>query len=244
MTRVGVITQARMTSTRLPGKVLLEAGGASVLSHHIHRLAWAGYPVFVATTSNAADDAIVSAAKESGADGVSRGSEQDVLSRFADAAAAFDLDVVVRVTSDCPLIDGGIVRRGVEEYIELGDPRAFVSNTLDRTFPRGFDFEIFGAELLREANRLADSPAEREHVTPYMYVAGRSETNLHSIQRATDASRFRLTLDTPDDWAVISRLISDYSAHLLSGDRIIDLLEEHSDIARLNADVPQKIVGA
>jgi spore coat polysaccharide biosynthesis protein SpsF len=229
-----------MTSTRLPGKVMLEAGGATVLAHHVHRLGWSGYPVFVATTTNAADDSVVSASLDSGAAGVSRGSEHDVLSRFAEAARNFDLDVVVRVTSDCPLIDGEIVRQGVEEYLERVDPRAFVSNTLDRTYPRGFDFEVFGAELLYEADRLAHSSAEREHVTPYMYVGGGSGVNLRSIRRTVDASRFRLTLDTPDDWAVISQLIDGHSAHLMTGDQIVELLEDHPEIARMNADVSQK----
>jgi spore coat polysaccharide biosynthesis protein SpsF len=233
-----------MASTRLPGKVMLEAGGANVLTHHVHRLSWAGYPVFVATTTGAADDVIATAARDAGAAGASRGSEHDVLSRFADAARTFHLDVVVRVTSDCPLIDGGIVRQGVEEYLALKDPRAFLSNTLDRTYPRGFDFEVFSAELLYEADRLGVSPAEREHVTPYMYIGGASRINLRSIRRSSDASQYRLTLDTSDDWVVISRLINDHSAHLMTGDQIIDLLGLHPDIARLNADVPQKKLDA
>ena len=240
MTRIGVVSQARMTSTRLPGKVLLEAGGASVLTHHITRLSRSGFPVFVATTTNASDDVLVSASLEAGAAAVSRGSESDVLSRYAEAAATFELDVIVRVTSDCPLIDGELVRRGVRDYMALGDPRAFVSNTIDRTYPRGFDFEVFGADLLFEADRLARSANEREHVTPYMYVGDSRRAHVRSVVRKSNASRFRVTLDTRADWDLIARLINDYAAHLMSGDEIVALLEQHPEIAGINASVTQK----
>src|SRR5690606_18445145 len=112
VTRVGIITQARMTSTRLPGKVLTRIGGKSALEHHLDRLREADAPVIVATTTNASDDPLADRAESLGYS-VFRGSEHDVLSRFAGAAREHALDVVVRVTSDCPLIDGDLVNRGI-----------------------------------------------------------------------------------------------------------------------------------
>ena len=156
MTRVGVITQARTTSTRLPGKVLLEVGGRTLLDHHLDRLATSGLGVYVATTVNATDDGIVELARRRGV-GVHRGSEDDVLARYHECAVANDLDVVVRVTSDCPLIDGRVIAEGVAEFLRQDDPRLYLSNVVARTFPRGFDFEIFGAPLLAEAGLMSQN---------------------------------------------------------------------------------------
>ena len=152
MTRIGIITQARMTSSRLPGKVLLEAGGRSMLAHHLERLRPGGERVIVATTVNAVDDPLVETATAHGA-GVFRGDENDVLARFVGAAEAEDIDVIVRVTSDCPLIDPALIRRGIDKFLELDEPLAHVSNVLKRTYPRGFDFEVFSAAALRDAAR-------------------------------------------------------------------------------------------
>ena len=114
MSRTGVVTQARTTSTRLPGKVLIEVGGRTLLDHHLDRLEAAGLEVYVATTSNAADDPIVDLAERRGL-AVHRGSEHDVLARFAGLVREFGLDTVVRVTSDCPLIDGGLVAGAISD---------------------------------------------------------------------------------------------------------------------------------
>lgn len=236
LAHVGVITQARMTSTRLPGKVLMTAGGRSMLAHQVTRLQRAGLPVYVATTTNAADDPIVAAAADLGVP-VHRGSEDDVLGRYVGAVQEFGLESVVRVTSDCPLIDGAVVARGVAVFEAAGDPRLYVSNTQPRSFPRGFELEVFSAEALLEADRDAHSPAEREHVTPYLY-SGRFP--MRSVQRAGDASRFRVTLDTPEDLIVITRLIEEHGAADLDAEAIISVLEAHPDLVAINAHVQQK----
>ncbi len=238
MTRIGVVTQARMTSTRLPGKVLLEAGGTSMLHHHLCRLLHANLPVYVATTRNAADDRVVEVSQGIGVEAF-RGSEGDVLARYVGAVEKFGLDVVVRVTSDCPLIDGNLVRLGINTFVELREPRLYVSNVLKRTYPRGFDFEVFSADALLEAHKYAQLPAEREHVTPYLY-AGRTNVFTRDIVRPKDASRFRVTLDTPDDLELIRRLIEDYSAADLDAEGIIAILEDRPELSAINAHVDQK----
>lgn len=237
--KLGVITQARMTSTRLPGKVLMTAGGRTMLAHHVMRLQRAGLPVYVATTTNATDDPIVAAATELGVP-VHRGSEDDVLARFAGTIAEFDLDTVVRVTSDCPLIDGALVAKGVREFVDASDPNLYVSNTLERSYPRGFDFEVFSAAALLEAARLADQPAEREHVTPYLYANRSGRMAIRSMRRAGDASSYRITLDTADDFHLLRKLIEIHHAADLDAEGIIAVLESRPRLANINAHVEQK----
>lgn len=234
---VGVITQARMTSTRLPGKVLMEAGGVSMLAHHVRRLQRAALPVYLATTTNATDDPIVAAAAQLGVP-VHRGSEDDVLARFAGAIAEFGLDIIVRVTSDCPLIDGALVAQGVAAYEDASDPDLYLSNTLERSYPRGLDYEVFSAHALLEAHHNATAPAEREHVTPYLYTG--ASYPKRSVRRHGDASHYRITLDTADDFELIRRLIEDFGAADLDAEGIIAVLDAHPQLARINAHVEQK----
>lgn len=241
MSRVGIITQARTTSSRLPGKILLNVGGKSILQHHLDRLKWARLPVYVATTLNDADGAVVSQAAALGVP-TYRGSEQDVLSRFAGAAEEFGLDVVVRVTSDCPLIDGALVRSGVDAFMERDEIDLYLSNTLERTYPRGFDFEVFSADLLREANLVATRGAEREHVTPYMYWGPRTRAKVVQFTRAGDSSAFRLTLDTAADLAVLTSLIEQHGADSLKVEEIIALLRGEPALAAINSHIPQKVL--
>jgi spore coat polysaccharide biosynthesis protein SpsF len=239
LTKIGIITQARMTSTRLPGKVLLSAGGRTMLEHHIDRLGAAGVPVIIATTVNETDDVIVEEAERLGAR-VFRGSEADVLSRFAGAAESLHLDAVVRVTSDCPLIDGDVIRRGIDAFLALDDPDAYVSNTLERTFPRGFDFEVFSTKALREANANATSASDREHVTPYINQNRSGHSTISSVRRGADASRYRVTLDTQEDFALIRTLIEDHDAAKLPADGIVSVLDQHPELVALNANIEQK----
>lgn len=245
--KVGVITQARTTSTRLPGKVLLEADGRTLLDHHLDRLQAAGLDVYVATTVNATDDPIVALA--TGRDlPVHRGSEDDVLARFTGCIEEHDLDVVVRVTSDCPLIDGGLVRRAIELFVQAEDPWLYLSNGLERTYPRGLDFEVFSAEALLDAGRSATEQPQREHVTPYLYANGSGRMTLRNVAREPDgkdrdASAYRVTLDTADDLTVIRSLFEEHDAAGLDAEGIIAVLDAHPDLVAINAHIEQKKLG-
>jgi spore coat polysaccharide biosynthesis protein SpsF len=242
MTRVGIITQARTTSTRLPRKVLLPIGGRTVLDHHLDRLVRSGLPVLVATTTNETDDEIEALASGRGL-AVHRGSESDVLSRFAECAAEHSLDVVVRVTSDCPLIDGALIADAVREWIAAEDPRLYLSNTVTRTFPRGFDFEVFSGEALAEADAQATSPAEREHVTPWMYAEPADRFHVRGLSWPSDKSSYRITLDTTEDLELVRRLVEEHHAESLSCAEIIGVLDAHPELAEINRHVEQKKLG-
>jgi spore coat polysaccharide biosynthesis protein SpsF len=202
---VTAVVQARMGSTRLPGKVLRTLGDTTVLGHVLRRLqACASLTrIVVATTRDAVDDAVC---REAAAHRilVTRGSEADVLGRFAQAFDEHGGDVGVRVTSDCPLVDPELVDRGVRRFIAGDPPPDYLSNSLRRTYPRGYDFEVFAVGALRAAAREAATESEREHVTPFLYRHPdrfRLESFERSDPRAT--AEWRLTLDTPEDWDVI-----------------------------------------
>ncbi len=245
MDRVGVVTQARTGSTRLPGKVLIEVAGRTMLDHHLDRLVAAGLDVYVATTGNASDDRVADLALGRGI-AVFRGSEEDVLSRFAGCARAHDLDVVVRVTSDCPLIDGRVVADGVTRFLQLREQHGddvYLSNTLERTYPRGFDFEVVAASALQRADREATASRDREHVTPWLYAGPHRLSHLVQVRRAVDRSSYRVTLDTAEDLELIRRLLEEHDAAGLDCSGVIDVLDSHPELVALNADVAQRDLG-
>lgn len=241
MNRVAVVVQARMTSTRLPGKVLLSLSGKSVLQHHLDRLTTSGLNTIVATTSESSDDPIVEFCAAKGIQYV-RGSEQDVLSRYALAASNYDLDMIVRTTSDCPLIDGQLVAAAVDEYARADEPWLYLSNTLERTYPRGLDFEIFSRTMLDVASTSATTSSQREHVTPYFYTGVDSRIRTRSFKAAVDNSDIRMTLDTPEDYQFFATLFARYQGNLQETASIVDFLRNHPEITSINQDIVQKSI--
>lgn len=228
-----------MTSTRLPGKVLRAVAGQPLLHYHVARLQASGLPLYLAITDQPTDDALADYAVANGLP-YFRGSEDDVLARFQQCAAAHHLDVIVRVTSDCPLLDGALIAAAVQEYRAVDNPRLYLSNVLERTFPRGFDFEVFSRELLDEATAQATLPSEREHVTPYIHQNRSGRVQFRHITRSGDRSAYRLTVDTADDFELIRQLIEDYDAATLPADALIALLDAHPELVALNAHIEQK----
>ncbi|WP_026464836.1 cytidylyltransferase domain-containing protein [Adhaeribacter aquaticus] len=237
--KIGIITQARMTSSRLPGKVLLPVNNIPVLQYHLQRLQESKLPIFIATTINATDDPIVAFAEQQNIP-VFRGDEQNVLSRYYGCAIEHQLDIIIRVTSDCPLIDGNIIATAAQEYVKKKDNFLYLSNCLERTFPRGFDFEIFSFTLLKEAFQQAKLPAELEHVTPYINQNKSGRVHFQHVTQEKDKSHYRITLDTPEDFELIKILIEQYQAHNLPVAEIIQILDNHPELVEINAQVEQK----
>ncbi|MFI5219121.1 MAG: cytidylyltransferase domain-containing protein [Bacteroidia bacterium] len=225
--KTGIITQARTTSTRLPGKVLLEVNGKTLLQHHIERLAWSNLPMYVATTVNKTDDSISEFCKNAGID-YFRGDEKNVLSRFYLCALHFRLDVIVRVTSDCPLIDGGLISKAMQQYLAWNDMNIYYSNCLQRTFPRGFDFEIFSFSALDDAYQNAKEPYDLEHVTPFINHNKSEKIQLKHFLNDTDESRFNISVDTSGDFDRVKKLISEFNCEKKSAAEIIAVLSSAS----------------
>jgi spore coat polysaccharide biosynthesis protein SpsF len=197
--KVAVIVQARMSSSRLPGKVLLPLAGAPALARMMERVARVrGVAAsLVATSDRRDDDAIVRCAERFGFE-VRRGPLDDVLARV-DRAVPRGCDVVVRLTADCPLVDPALVERHLARYARARSPAGYVTNAVVRTQPDGLDVEVVSRALLRRAARLARDPYDREHVLPWV----RRRARLLPVTQATDLSGLRWTLDTRADYRVI-----------------------------------------
>ncbi len=152
MKKVGIVSQVRMTSTRLPGKVLLLVNNVPLLKYHTDRLRQSGFPIFLATTINPTDDVIAEFAINENL-GWYRGDESHVLSRYYETAKTNGLEVIVRVTSDCPFVDGTLIKKTVDQYLQKNDDHLYLSNTVIRSYPRGLDFEIFFIPVTRRSGR-------------------------------------------------------------------------------------------
>ena len=205
-----LITQARTGSTRLPGKVLMEINETPLLKIHLDRLKKSKKvdKIIVATTDNEADNIIEDLATEWGYE-VFRGSENDVLDRFYQAVKKITPSWVVRVTSDCPLIDPMLVDK-VIEVTQLKN-KDYGSNVIDETFPDGQDVEVFKFSALEMAWKCAKKESDREHVTPYIRnnsnLKGESVFSSLSYKNDFDYSKIRITVDEPDDFELINKII-------------------------------------
>lgn len=244
----GIVVQARIGSTRLPGKVLLPLQGDTVLGHLVGRLGRCERVdrIVIATTELPADDAVEAEARRLGVESM-RGSETDLLDRHAAAAGRFGIDPVVRITSDCPLADPAVVDAAVARFLGArAEGRAvdIVTNTREgrRTYPRGLDVEVVRRELLEKARGLVppDAP-EREHATLWFYRHPEG-LDIEDLVAATDASAHRWTLDTPEDLELIRRVYAELYPRKPAFDTadVLRLLAERPEIAALNAGVRQK----
>lgn len=239
--KVGIISQARMTSTRLPGKILKKVNGITLLECHIQRLKAANALCIIATTDNVADDPVIELCGRLGVP-TYRGSENDVLERYYKTAQEYSLDVIVRVTSDCPLIDGHLVEKGIQDYLAANDDLLYLSNCLERTFPRGMDFEIFSFLMLEAAYKEAKDPAEREHVTPFIWRNKQGRFHLKSILNEKNDSQYRLTVDETADFELIEKLLAEFNLWQSSTLDIVRVLEGNPLLKKINESIEQKKV--
>ncbi len=238
MTTVAII-QARMGSTRLPGKVLADIEGRTMLERVVRRVRRAARvdAVVVATSTETGDDPIVAECDRLEI-ATFRGSETDVLDRYHQAARAVDARAVTRITADCPLIDPGLIDQVVAVFRARRPD--YASNTLERTFPRGLDVEVFTIDALERAWREAKQPYERSHVTPFIHQQPGRFT-LESITTRPNLGRHRWTVDTPEDLALVRALYRRLGGNDRFGWReVIELLEREPELAAANRGVRQK----
>jgi spore coat polysaccharide biosynthesis protein SpsF len=237
------IIQARMSSSRLPGKVLKEAGGRPLLDRMVERVRLAKRidETVVATTVDPSDDTIVEFCTKSGFP-VFRGNLMDVLDRYYQASLAYHADIVVRLTGDCPFIDPNLV----DETLDLmsNEKADFACNRLPppmtRTYPIGLDVEAVTFAALKTAWENAAEKHEREHVMPYFYeIPGRYK--VVKLDNAVDYGALRWTVDTPEDLEFVRAVYAALdNRNDFSWLDVLKLVQEHPELSKINADVHHK----
>lgn len=240
--KVVAIIQARMGSTRLPGKVLKKVLGKPLLAYQLERVGRSTKidEIVVATTCHSGDNPIISLCQELDIAWY-RGSEEDVLDRYFRTAMIARADIIVRLTADCPLIDPFQIDKVIETYLQHDHPYRFVSNTLKRTFPRGLDTEVFSFGALKKTHQEAINPIDREHVTRYM---------LHhpdlfpfvNVSSSTNYSHHRWTVDTIEDYRLIKRILEEIYPRnpKFTFSDTLKVLEENPEWQLINTSIQQK----
>lgn len=239
---VVAVVQARMGSTRLPGKILKKVNGKTLLDYQMERVEQSKLidKIVIATTVKESDQPIVDFCLKRNID-YYRGSEDDVLSRYYEAAHEFKADIIVRLTSDCPIIDPEVIDKVIQFYLENQSKLDYVSNTIDRTYPRGLDTEVFSLEALNKAYNKATHPRDREHVTAYFYT-NPEKFRIGSFNEGPNYSEYRWTVDTEEDFKLIELILTSLykDGKLFSLSDTIDLLEKHPEWKKINEHIEQK----
>ena len=241
--KIVAIVQARTGSTRLPGKVLLNLMGEPMLVHEMARIGRSERitSTMVATTDLPADDRIVDLCKTQGWQ-YCRGSEQDVLDRYYQCARKTGADAVVRLTSDCPLIEPAVIDRVIEKFLQDSPHLDYVSNVFPpRTFPRGLDTEVFSFAALEKSWKEDKNPLLREHVTQYI-VQNPEKFRTAGITNSHDLSDFRWTVDTKEDFRLVTEIYSYFGHNRFTLNDVLSLIEERPELRLINQDIHQKEV--
>lgn len=236
------IVQARYGSNRLPGKILKEISGKPMLWHVVNRLSFSKLinKIIIATTNIPNDNITEKFCIDNKID-FYRGSDDDVLSRYYEAAKRFNADIVIRITSDCPLIDPLIIDKMLVSFLTVSSNCDYMSNVIERTFPRGLDTEIFTFNALEKAINEAATPFEKEHVTPFIY----NHTDLFKTRNYSnnkDYSFHRWTVDTEEDFRLIEVIYKElYSPDkLFLFEDVLKLFEQKPELIKINQHIKQK----
>lgn len=240
--KITAIIQARMGSTRLPGKILKKVMNKTLLEYQLERVKRSLLidEIVVATTKKESDNPIVALCEQLGAQ-VYRGSEQDVLSRYYEAAVALHADLIVRLTSDCPLIDPTIIDQVIQLHIDQEREVDYTSNALVRSFPRGLDTEVFTFDALQYAHEHAILERDREHVTAYIY-SNKEKFKFAALKSIHNYESHRWTVDTEEDFELIKRILEALypSNPQFTMQDVLNLLEENPTWPSINAHIEQK----
>ncbi|MBU0477143.1 glycosyltransferase family protein [bacterium] len=235
--KVAAIIQARMSSTRLPNKVLADIEGKPMLWHVINRLKRAELvdEIIVATTTNRKDESIIELAKETKAEWF-RGSESDVLDRYYQAAKKHGSDIIVRITPDCPLIDPEVIDKVIERFF-IGN-LDYVSNVHPPTYPDGLDIEVFSFKTLKKAWEEAKKSSEREHVT--LYVVNHPEIFIiGNIENEKNLSYMRWCIDEQKDLKFIKEIYKRLykNDEIFNMNDILSLLKKEPELMKINEGI-------
>ena len=235
---VGII-QARMGSTRLPGKIMRDVCGKPMLEMMIERVRRSKTleKIVIATSTNKEDDIIVEFCNKMNVD-FYRGSENDLIARYKGASDMFGVDVVVRLTSDTPIMDSYVIDKVVDVYVK--NDYDFVSNCypMPRTYPDGMNVEVFSAKILDEAFKESKKPSEREHVTFFMWM-NTERYKIFRVDYDRDVSMYRFNLDYPEDYTVLKSIFEGlYPKNpMFTMEDAIKWLDENPDVFKINSHI-------
>ena len=242
--KVVAIIQARMGSTRLPGKVLMDLAGKPMLGFMLERLKPAKTlnEIWVATSALAQDDPIAMLCSSLGAH-CHRGPEDDVLERYRQAADVSNADVIVRLTADCPLVCPEVVDKVVTAFLNARPQPEYASNCLRRTYPRGLDTEVLSRAVLGTAAREATEPADREHVTRFVWRQPDRFRHL-SVEDTEEHSALRWTVDTAEDLLLVRQIVGALGRDWATADyrSLLSIVHANPAWSAINADVHQKAI--
>jgi spore coat polysaccharide biosynthesis protein SpsF (cytidylyltransferase family) len=231
---VVAIIQARMASSRLPGKVLADIAGKPMALHVVERTGRAKHVdlVVLATTEQASDDRLAKlCARENIA--CFRGKEDDVLDRYYQAAKQYQAATIIRVTADCPVIDPDVIDTVVQAFQREGAD--YVSNVLPPTYPDGLDTEVFSFSTLERTWHEAKWLSEREHVTPYMRNPDRFQVK--NVTHSEDLSHLRWTVDEPEDLEFMRSIFTVLEGKPFTMADVLEALQQHPDLQYINTDI-------
>jgi spore coat polysaccharide biosynthesis protein SpsF len=232
---IGCIIQARTNSKRLPKKILkIIDNNKNVLEYVINQVKNSTKidKIVIATTEKVDDDIIINISKSNNCD-YFRGSEKDVLDRYFNCAKRFNFDVIVRITSDCPLIDPEIIDKVLEKF--LTEDYDYVTNTFPRTYPKGLDVEVFSFSVLERMWINAKLPSEREHVT--QFILNHDEFRIGNVEHENDLSQLRWTLDQKEDLEFLLNIIKGIDSRPILMNNILNLLEKNPELKEINSGI-------
>jgi len=232
---IGCIVQARVGSTRLPQKILLNLDkNNSTLFYVINQLEnCKKINKIVIATTNLEQDNVVEDFSKKNKILCFRGSEKDVLDRYYNCAKKFRFDIITRITSDCPLIDPEIVDEVIEKFDSSTED--YISNTLKNTFPKGLDVEVFTFQALERAWKESKLPSEREHVT--YFIRNNSSFKIKNFQNDNDLSKFRWTLDKKEDLEFIREILKRIQKRPIFMRDVISVLEQEPHLSKINQNI-------
>ena len=242
---VNAIIQARCGSTRFPNKVFAVIDGKPLIWHVVNRLKYASSidDIVVATPTNSVDDALEQWCKENGVN-VFRGSEDDVLNRYYEASLSYPSDYVVRITADDPFKEPSVIDKVVKKLIE--EKLDLVTNNNPPSFPEGLDCEAFTFNTLQIMEDEANDSFDREHVTQYAYH-NPDKVRIGNVESNKDLSFLRWTIDTKEDYEMVNKIYENRSRgnrEILLMDEILEILDKHPEISRINSQVKRSAMYA
>lgn len=233
--KIVALVQARIGSTRLPGKVMKPISGIPMIELLLSRLSRTKEvdQIVVATSVDQCNQSLVEHVRKLGY-ACEQGSENDVLERYVHAAQAHQADVVVRITGDCPLVDPGLVDKAIQHF--KASELDYLCNNYPPTYPDGLDIEVFTLKALQKANKETNKPFDREHVTPYLRESGLFQTAV--MQHSQDLSALRWTVDEAADFAVVEKVFRHFQPRTdFTWDEVLELQHQQPDIFTINQHI-------